>query len=288
MQTTIPNIRFNHARYANGFEIMSLSELSRREKNLTHALHHPHRVQFYQMIYIVEGEGHHTVDFHLINVKKGSLIFIAPNQVQVFEKGRSYEGYVCLFTEEFLLKASWQLADRYMVDHLYFRDITQALVLEDRSMEAFFDLLQKEFFTLHVKGHSGVVTSLLRSIFIKSAMVLGNTMPDNESSELFDAFKKLLLQNFSDIHQAEDYAALLKVSPKHLNLTCKRLTHQTTKVFIDRFMIMEAKRYLASSTLPIKEIATKMGYWEVSNFVKFFKKHAGMTPKAFRDLHLFS
>lgn len=287
MQEKIPDITFNHTKGVSGFEIMSLGELARRsEKVVDHKPYQPHRINFYVMLYVVEGSGYHTVDFHHISLQKGSLVFIAPNQVHAFDQHRDYEGYMCLFTESFLNKESVHLTDRYMVDNLYFRDITKALVLQDKSMEDFFHLLQKEFYAMHVSGKSGVVTSLLRSILIKSAESMQENAVENESSELFDAFKKTLLENYAEIRSAEEYAALLKVSPKHLNLTCKRLTGQTTKAFIDRFMIVESKRYLVSSTLAIKEIATKMGYWEVSNFVKFFKKHTGFTPKGFRDLQL--
>jgi AraC-like DNA-binding protein len=285
MEKKIPDIKFNKSKGVSGFEIMSLSELNRRaQKTLDHKPHHPHRINFYMMLYVIEGSGHHSVDFHSIFLKKGTLIFIAPGQVHCFEKQREYEGYMCLFTEDFLAKESLQLSDRYMIDNLYLRDITKALVLEDKSMEDFFHLLQKEFFAMHVTQKTGVVSSLLRSILVKSINHFDEDNVENSSSELFFIFKKTLLDNYKDIHNAEEYATLLKVSPKHLNLTCKRLTGLTTKAFIDRFMIVETKRYLTSSTLPIKEIATKMGYWEVSNFVKFFKKHTNMTPKAFRDL----
>lgn len=286
MQTNIPDIEFNHSRSINGFEVMKISELSKKEKVLENKLHTPHRLKFYQILYVLDGEGTHTVDFHLISLAKGKLVFVAPNQVHAFEEYRTYEGYICLFTEDFLIRESLQLMDRYIIDNLYFKDITKALVLEDSSMEAFFYLLQKEFFKMNSTGKAGVVTSLLRSILIKSSDQLQTNISDNESSALFNSFKKALMKRYSDIHYAEDYASLLKVSPKHLNITCKKMTTLTTKAFIDKFMIIEAKRYLTSSTAPIKDIATKMGYLEVNNFSKFFKKHTGQTPKTFRDLQL--
>lgn len=283
MQKNIPDIKFNHAKGASGFEVMSLKNLFKRGETLSHKLHQPHRLKFYQMMYVSQGEGYHTVDFHSFPIKKGNLIFTSISQVQAFAKQCSYDGYVCIFTEEFLNREFLQIVDRYMVDHIYYRDITKALVLEDSSMEAYFELIQKEFVAMVASQKTGIVTSLLHSILLKSKEHFLDKTPDGESSELFDAFKKILITKYSQMRNAEEYAAILKVSPKHLNLTCKRLTGLTTKVFIDRFIILEIKRYLASSTLPIKDIASKMGYFEVSNFVKFFKKHTKLTPKSFRD-----
>jgi hypothetical protein len=68
MQNKIPDISFNHLQGASGFEIMRLSELFKREKFISHKLHQPHRLKFYQMIYITKGTGAHTVDFYTFNI----------------------------------------------------------------------------------------------------------------------------------------------------------------------------------------------------------------------------
>lgn len=283
MQKKIPDISFNHLQGASGFEIMRLSELFQREKFISHKLHQPHRLNFYQMIYVTKGTGSHTVDFYTFDISMGSLIFISPSQVQAFEEHRSYEGYICLFTEAFINREFASIVDRYIIDHLYFQDIAKALLLQDKSMEDFFTLLHKEFFAMSANQKNGVVVSLLRSILIKSKEHFLDTTLNGERSELFNGFKKLLLAKHSEIHDAQEYASILKVSTLHLNLACKHFTNLTTKAFINRFIILESKRQLVSSTIPIKELSTKMGFLEVTNFVKFFKKHTQQTPKAFRD-----
>jgi len=282
MQEIIPNVAFNHSKGISGFEIMSLSELFAKEYDLSHTLYQPHRLTFYQLMYISKGTGHHTVDFQTFPLGEGTLVFIAPGQVHMFEQLHSIEGYVCLFTEEFLGEEFLQIMDRYIIDHLYFKDITRALVLENNSMGIYFELMYKEFHAMHTNNNLGVLIALLHVILLKSKEQFQKNYSDQETSELFNKFKKMLLAKYSKMHNADEYAIRLKVSPKHLNVTCKRLTGLTTKAFIARFLILEAKRYLASSSLPIKDISTKVGYLEVTNFVKFFKKHTGMTPKAFR------
>ena len=238
------------------------------------------------MILITEGEGNHMVDFDSIPLNYGNLIFSAPSQVQAFDKSHAYDGYICIFTEEFLNREFLQIADRHVIDHLYFQDITKALVLQDNSMEVYFELLLKEFIASTKNLKESVIASLLNCILHKSKEHFVDATQDSKSSELFNTFKKTLLLGFREMHNAEEYANALNVTPKHLNLICKQITGFTTKVFIDRYKIVEIKRYLASSTLPINDIATNMGYYEVSNFVKFFKKHTGLTPKAFRDSHI--
>lgn len=282
MQEIIPNVTFNHSKGISGFEIISLSELFAKEYALSHKLYQPHCLTFYQLMYISKGAGHHTVDFHTFPLGEGTLVFISPGQVHMFEQLHSIEGYICLFTEEFLGQEFLQIMDRYIIDHLYFKDITRALVLQNNSLNIYFELMYKEFHVIQTSDNLGVLIALLHVVLLKSKEQFQKNHSDQETSELFNKFKKILLTKYSEIHNADEYATRLKVSPKHLNLTCKRLTGLTTKAFIARFLILEAKRHLASSSLPIKDISTKIGYWEVTNFVKFFKKHTGMTPKSFR------
>ncbi|WP_409994868.1 helix-turn-helix domain-containing protein [Chitinophaga pinensis] len=48
-------------------------------------------------------------------------------------------------------------------------------------------------------------------------------------------------------------------------------------------MILEARRQLRATTEQINNIAFRLGYEDVSYFIRFFKKHTGYTPDAFRQ-----
>lgn len=285
MKEQIPNISFNHERCTRDFKVMKIKDFINQEY-IINEIYQPHRLKFFQMIFITQGSGSHMVDFDSLSLKEGSLFFSSPGQVQSFDKSSTYDGYICIFTEAFLNREFLQIADRNIIDHLYFQDITRALLLEDSTLNVYFELLLKEFVASTINLKEGVVASLLNCILHKCKEHFPEISKDIKNSELFNTFKKTLISEFTELHNAEEYANILKVTPKHLNIICKEITGFTTKAFIDRFKIVEVKRYLASSTLPINEISTNMGYWEVSNFVKFFKKHTGFTPKVFRDSQL--
>jgi len=48
-------------------------------------------------------------------------------------------------------------------------------------------------------------------------------------------------------------------------------------------IILEAKRQLLATTSQINQIAGGLGYEDVSYFIRFFKKHTGHSPEAFRQ-----
>lgn len=286
MQKNIPDIDFNRKLCTRDFKVMSFDEFFKLKKEQVdfYNVFQPHRLRFFQMLYVTDGIGKHMVDFEYISLKKGSLLFSYPSQVQAFSSLQDCKGYICIFTQQFLEKEFLQISDRHIIDNLYLNDITKAFLVENDSLRVYFELLYKEFLQSNESKKEDIPVSLLRVILHKSREKLSNVSNDT-SSELFSKFKRLILSQFYEVHNVQEYASLLNVSSKHLNVVCKEFSGLSTKAFIDHFKIVEIKRFLASSTLPIKDIAVNVGYWEVSNFIKFFKKHTGETPKVFRDSH---
>ena len=60
------------------------------------------------------------------------------------------------------------------------------------------------------------------------------------------------------------------------------VTDRNAKTVLTNRMMLEAKRLLAHSVLPIADIGDRLGFSEATNFVKFFRREAGLTPSAFR------
>ncbi|AOW14451.1 hypothetical protein LPB72_02990 [Hydrogenophaga crassostreae] len=56
----------------------------------------------------------------------------------------------------------------------------------------------------------------------------------------------------------------------------------TAKQVIDRRIVLEARRLLAHSQMPVAHIGHQLGFTEPTNFVKFFRRLGGETPQQFR------
>lgn len=54
------------------------------------------------------------------------------------------------------------------------------------------------------------------------------------------------------------------------------------KAFLVNRIVLEAKRLLAHTALPVAAIGDRLGFAEATNFVKFFRRETGMPPGAFR------
>jgi two-component system response regulator YesN len=79
-----------------------------------------------------------------------------------------------------------------------------------------------------------------------------------------------------------DVAEQVCLSPNYLS---QQLKEQTGKSFLEHlggWRLEEAKRLLASSLLPVGQIAGQVGYDNPRYFSEVFHRHCGKTPSQFR------
>jgi len=111
--------------------------------------------------------------------------------------------------------------------------------------------------------------------------------------EITNDFMKIVDQNLADvlsgksenIYEIRDVAALMHIHPRHLSNTIKLVTGSSPCSFFEDKILDIAKQHLEDNKISIAEIA-KMLTYDPSNFTKFFKRFAGMTPKQYREAHL--
>jgi AraC-like DNA-binding protein len=70
--------------------------------------------------------------------------------------------------------------------------------------------------------------------------------------------------------------------PKSLSRATQELTGLGAQQYLARRRALEAQRLLAHTSLPVAQVADRLGFDEATNFVKFFRREAGCTPTEFR------
>jgi AraC family transcriptional regulator len=78
-------------------------------------------------------------------------------------------------------------------------------------------------------------------------------------------------------------AALVQLSPNHFASQFKYATGRTPQHYVLERRMARAKQLLAETELPLSAIGPQVGYPDQSYFTALFRKHVGMTPKAYRD-----
>lgn len=114
---------------------------------------------------------------------------------------------------------------------------------------------------------------------------MGDSRQPTSARRQFEQFRALLETIYSGWHPIGLYADALGCTQKSLNPATQEAMGLNTKDCIAQRLSLEAKRLLAHTDRPIYLIAEGLGYGEATNFLKFFRKHAGQSPARFRTAH---
>jgi AraC-like DNA-binding protein len=93
--------------------------------------------------------------------------------------------------------------------------------------------------------------------------------------------RRLVVKEDGAARSVEEVAELLHVSPRTLQ---RRLAGQgaTYASIVDGELRARAMILLRSSELPLEQVAARLGYSDVSNFTRAFRRWTGATPAQYR------
>ncbi|RYD74000.1 MAG: AraC family transcriptional regulator, partial [Sphingobacteriales bacterium] len=110
--------------------------------------------------------------------------------------------------------------------------------------------------------------------------------PNNYNTILFKNFQNLVDKHYKTKKLTKDYAAMLYITPNHLNALSKDISGRSAGEIIRDRILLEAKRWLINGGITIAEVAAVLEFEDNSYFTKFFKKYEGFTPQEFRKKYL--
>lgn len=249
----------------------------------------PHIHTFYQIIWFTSGEGKHYVDFNGYEVAENALFFISKGQIHHFDE-HEYEGYIIHFNESFI--ADNENYVNIFLKHNIFgsfekEPLFQVNQADCGELQDMVDRMQAEIYTPNRFAHREYLKIMLH-LFLIVVQRFGVRKDCNGLSMhnslhiLFVKFRKLLEENYRELHTVSKYAGLLNVSGKTLTNCTNEISHQTPLQIINERLALEAKRLLSYSDMNVNEIGFELGFEDPSYFVKFFKKHAKILPGDFR------
>ncbi|MFN8285338.1 MAG: helix-turn-helix domain-containing protein [Chitinophagales bacterium] len=244
----------------------------------------PHRHNYYEVLVFLKGGGSHEIDFTAYPIKSNSLHFVSANQVHVVKRLPKSEGFSLLFAEEFL-GANFQLRDL----EFYKPGTERALNISSSEFKLFKNLLDeihKEYFSENNRKRE-VLQSLMQVLLIRAQryyeQLNSTALPAAQNRSQFSAKLEQLIEKNYHLHwRAGDYARALNVSLIHLNNLCKQHFSKSTEALLQERLMLEIKRALVYSNKAVKEICFELNFEDPAYFVRFFKKHAGVTPLEYR------
>lgn len=243
-----------------------------------------HRIDFHVVMLFTDGPVRHMIDFAEYEATAGDLLWIRPGQVHRFSPSSEYRGTVLTMQPGFLPRPTVEATGLYRYD-------LPPLLRPDESqlagLEAALAQLGREYqdtATLPLGLHTEVLRHTLTAFLLRLAhLAAGSAQATRQQADTtFTLFREAVEKGFTANHSVSAYADALGYSRRTLVRAVRAATGQTPKGFIDRRVILEAKRLLAHTDLPIGRVGAAVGFPDAANFSKFFQQHTDMTPAAFR------
>ncbi len=284
----LPEVRFKNPRLAAlGIEPMTMAEL--RGKVAAKRLNQPERVDFYLLMLVGAGAGIHTVDFRDWPLSPGQMLFVQPGQVQQWHFEDQFDAQLILIDPGALPHSNGQIFSREL-GLLGFEDWLTGLQLGGDALqviEAGFQQLRQDFDRFSGEGLDiALIRHALMALLIRIAKQQKQERERGALAENRRLIHRLFVQEleagFARERSLQYYARRLGYSESTISRACLAAEGRSAKEVISRRITLEAKRLLAHSTASVAEVAYQLGFSEATNFVKFFRRNAGVTPKDFR------
>lgn len=249
-----------------------------------------HKHSFYHLVLFTSGTGKHLLDFETYPIKEGIIYFMRPNQAHKWTFDGEVDGFVINFSPAFF--DQFAVGPSILENFPFFNLLSssQVIELDPKSLEKvvllFEEILEEVEKAGTQKQATIIIISYLLQIFVLTNRCIKDSRltysQENYNSLLVKKFIELIEENFKEIRLPKDYAAMLYITSNHLNFICQEQVKTPAGELIRNRVLLEAKRLLVNFELSVSAIALELNFFDTSYFVKFFKKHTGLTPEVFR------
>lgn len=275
---TIPVRHINETRkepdLSGSFSIRNISDVL-AGKDMLQELH---RHDFFYVLVLKKGIGHHEIDFTTYTVCDHLVFFMRPGQVHQLRLKAESMGYLIQFGNEFCFsneKVSSQLLRKAGSLNYYQFSPDKFQKLQIILNDIFQEYISKK------KQYQEAIKANMDIFLIELVRQQTSGISEHHSlysQEIMEKFSVLLERHAFEHKQVAQYAALLNLSMYQLNSIAKSMLGKTCSALINAYVILEAKRNLLATAKQINQIAFHLGYEDVSYFIRFFKN--------IQDIHL--
>lgn len=248
---------------------------------------HPHSVhshhEIVEILYILRGEGAFEINGTAYPVKAGDLVVYnsdaVHNETLQFPPPPLYG-----------LQATGIQLDNLPSNWLIGREHSPVISLEEHASE--FRTIFRTLYNLSA-AQTPDAGMACRSIF-RGLLYMISELLDDTTAVYTDNYKESKafrlgrqIQMYVDEHALEDLtvqsvAAHFEISQAYLFRLFKQITGTSLMQYIIQRRMGEAQTLLLITTMSITEVAQKVGYDNLSHFVKMFTQHVGMSPRKYR------
>ncbi len=229
----------------------------------------------YGLVYVLDGSAEYRfTDGRKYSVGKGNIFFLAPDAAYSVNAEKEFRHYTVNFD---------------IHDHSSELGILgeYPLILLDRNSELIRHGMKKisELWTFKGSGFEMQAVGELYTLLSHFHAEYLELLAPLKKSRLSPA-RKYIEENYTSPMSLDLLAGLCNMSVTNFRREWRKRYIESPLAYRDGIRLNLANELLASGYYTVGEIAAKCGFDDVSYFVRFYKKHTGITPGAVREQSL--
>ncbi len=242
----------------------------------------PHRHDEEELIIITSGSLEHYIDFQYEVVTAPSVCYVPMGKLHKLMPRVGLEGWVITYKNEFIPDSELSFYSKFATSSAI--PLTGGTCMNRFSTLC--ELINGEF--SHPQCDMATINHLLKALITMILAERKTNLPNeasikNNQQNTFNAFLRILEENFRRPEGVQFYADKLNMSTRNLNLICKNNFDKSVSEIIETRKLIEAKQLLLNTDKTVSEIGYELGYNEKSYFTRVFRQKMGVTPTDFRD-----
>ncbi|MCL6547538.1 MAG: AraC family transcriptional regulator [Alicyclobacillus sp.] len=237
-----------------------------------------HHHSVYEILYFLDGEGTITLEDQTYDISGGQMVLIVPYSEHSVHARTRMTVLVLVFGDflaglasrrelfaRALSKSKCHMLDTMSANEL--RDSFRKILYEQNRRDSFSDLAMR--------------SHLLHVLLVLARKWETDRYPDS------NAHRANVLRHYIETHyferiSADDLAAMLKVTPRHMNSIFKQQFGLTPMQYLNDVRIRQAKELLAETEKEVVSICFEVGFEALSTFYRAFKNKVGLSPQEYR------
>lgn len=240
----------------------------------------------HQFFFIVAGGGTAIIDGAAHGLGPGTAIALPPLVVHAFDFAPHTDGYVVSVPAAVLdhwsgLGTAWR--------NLFKAPAVLAVEAAKASrLQALLELALAESGE-HGANRGEALTAFAGLVLVTFSRALDADAPGEGDDvgaggvRLVERFAAQVEEDFRRHPNLTERARRLGVSVPHLSRVCRRVTGRSALGIVQERLALEARRHLAYTSMTVAEIAFGLGFEDPAYFSRFFTRHVGSSPRAYRE-----
>ena len=254
-----------------------------------------HKHSFFELVYIMDGEGIHNINGNDFRYKPGSLYLLGPLTTHHFtvEKTTSFV-FICFNNiylkgitagnEEQHSPENWM----HKLEYIFQSKQDQGEIIRNKRDQPLVEAIIAGLTVEHEQGLNmqkelvqqlinTLITIVARNITIKCDAKTGG---DSIALQIIN-YVHLNIYDAEKL-KAENIAEHFNISTNYISEYFKKQTGENLQQFIINYKLSLAETRLRHSNMRLNEIAFELGFTDESHLTKTFKKYKGESPAQFR------